>query len=241
MKQFSRRFFVGFVLILLGLVFTLKNLDVFSWEFEYYFLSWPVLLVVVGLIITFASQSKFWGMSIVIVGLIFFTARFYDYSAGEIFRDIWPIFVILLGISIIFDHKRGKKNKNGRCCSAEGFEGGWVDFEDDFLDLSTVFTGYKRRIISQNFKGAKISTIFGGTVLDLTKAKVSPYCVIECDTIFGGTELIIPSAWKVINQTSAMFGGVADERRKSAPLSNEEEVKLTVKGFAMFGGIEIKS
>jgi len=241
MKKYSRRVFVGIALIVLGLLFTLKNLNVFDWEFEYYFLSWPVLLVVVGLIITFTSQSNFWGMSIVIVGAIFFTARFYNYPAGEIFSDIWPVFVILLGLSIIFYRERHKKNKHSKCWEKEGFDEDWVDVNDDFLDLSTTFAGYKRRITSQNFKGAKISTFFGGTELDFSQAKLASNCIIECDTIFGGTELIIPSEWKIINQTSAMFGGVADERRKSAPASDAEEVKLTVKGFALFGGIEIKS
>lgn len=241
MKKYSRRVLVGIALILLGLLFTLKNLDVFGREFEYYFLSYPVLLVAVGLIITFTSQSKFWGMSIVFVGAIFFTARFYGYPAGEIFSDIWPVFVILLGLSIIFDRKRHKKNKHSKCWEEEGFNEDWVEVNDDYLDLSTTFAGYKRKITSQNFRGAKISTIFGGTELDFSQAKLASNCIIECDTIFGGTELIIPSEWKIINQTSAMFGGVADERRKSAPVSDTEEVKLTVKGFALFGGIEIKS
>ena len=238
MHRSNGRLIVGFGLLLVGAIFLLRNLDVFTWEFEYLYLGWPTLLFIIGLIMTISSRGSFVGFSAMIVGAIFFAARYYDYPAGEIFGDIWPVFLILFGLSIMFKHRRGKhkgNHKHDKC------HGEWFDYSDETIDLTSMFGENKRKIISQNFQKAKITTVFGSTELDFRDAKVAPNCIIECDTIFGGTEIIVPSSWQVINQTTALFGGADDSRRKSAPLEGEEPMKLTLKGFAMFGGIEIKS
>ncbi|WKZ70422.1 MAG: DUF5668 domain-containing protein [Melioribacteraceae bacterium] len=234
MKQCNGRLLIGFSLIVVGLAFVLRNLNVFSWEFEYVFLSWPSLVFLIGLVTTISSRGSFWGFSAMIVGAIFITARYYDYPAGEIFSDIWPVFIILLGLSILFQHKK-KKSIEGEKTE------GWVDYADNTLDLSTVFNENKYRITSQNFRTGKTSTLFGSTELDFRDAKLEQNASLYCDTIFGGTELTIPSTWKVINKGSAIFGGSADERRKSAPVNDNEENVITINGFTLFGGIEIKS
>lgn len=234
MQRSNGRLFVGIAIILVGLVFFVKNLDFFSWEIEYYFLSWPTYIFVAGLIITVAARGSFVGFSLMLVGAIFIAARFYDYPAGEIFSDLWPLFLIFFGLSILFRHRKEKKEKQEKVK-------GWSEYSDDTLDISTIFSEDKRRIVSQNFRSAKLTTIFGSTELDFSEAKPAQNCVVNCDTIFGGTELIIPSSWKLINKSSSLFGGTSDERRKSAPVEGEKEFKITVEGFAMFGGIEIKS
>ena len=234
MKHTSGRLFVGLAFILIGLAFVVKNLNLFPWEFEYYFLSWPSLLIVIGLFITITERGSFFGFSLLLVGAIFVTSRYYDYPAGEIFSDLWPLFIIFFGMSILLGHRKGR---HGRSHSGST----WIDYSDDTLDISTFFGENKRRITSQNFSKAKITTSFGSTVLDFTNAKVTSNCNVTCDTVFGGTELIIPSSWMVVNKGTALFGGTGDERRKSAPIEGEEPMKITVNGFTMFGGIEIKS
>lgn len=235
MQRSSGRLFVGLALLLVGAAFLLRNLDVFSWEFEHYYLGWPTWVFIIGLAITISARGSFWGFSIMIVGAIFFAARYYHYPAGEIFADIWPIFLILFGLSIVFGHKKNKSEDSYKS------ENSWVDYSDDTIDLTSIFTENKRKIVSQNFKKAKVTTLFASTEIDLRNAKPAPNCVIECDTIFGGTEIIVPSTWEVINQSTAVFAGTDDDRRKSAPVEGEEKMRITVKGFVMFGGLEIKS
>jgi len=268
MHRSNGRSLVGIILLIIGGFFLLRNLDVFTWEFEHYYLGWPTFIFILGLILTIIHRGSFGGFSLMIVGGVFFFSRYYHYSVGEIFHDIWPVFLILFGLSMLFKHNsfRRRKNKNkftnGSTESFAGSEsnmftrgkdhksnhehqnrshGSWIDYSDDTLDITTMFAENKRRIISQNFRFAKVSTLFGSTELDFTDAKVAPNCVIDCDTLFGGTEIIIPSSWQVINQSTAVFGGADDSRRKSAPVEGEEQMKITVKGSAIFGGIEIKS
>ncbi len=233
MKHSNGRLFVGLILILIGAAFIVKNLDVVPWQVEYYYLSWPTYLILIGLVINLASRGSFFGFALMIVGGIFLVGRVYDYPAGPLFRDLWPIFLILFGLSIILKHRRKKESHSER-------EGEWIEYSEDTLDITTIFSENKRVITSQSFMGAKILTLFGSTELDLTEAKLERSCSINCDTFFGGTEIFVPSDWKVVNKTTAIFAGADDQRRKSGPVEESENTVLTIDGFVMFGGIEIK-
>lgn len=232
MKHSNGRIFIGLLLILLGGIFFVKNIELFPWQIEYYYLSWPSYLILAGLIITIVSRGKFLGPALLLTGGIFLLGRVYDYPASELFGDLWPVFIILFGLSLIFQHR-----SKGACREKSG----WETYEGDTMDISTVFGETKKKIVSQSFMGAKISTLFGATELDLSTAKLARSCSINTDTIFGGTEIIVPSEWKVVNKTTAIFGGWEDQRRKSAPVENSMEHVLTIDGFVMFGGIDIKS
>lgn len=260
MCRSNGRLFIGLGLLLIGAAFLLRNLNVFTWEFEHYYLGWPTIFFLIGLLITISSRGSFFGFSLMAVGVIFFASRYYNYPVGEIFHDLWPVFLILFGLSILFKrhghhHKHyhkidyeqkdkftnennpGFRHREYHRCNSEN----WIDYSDDTLDLTSMFSENKRRIISQNFKRAKVTTLFASTELDFNDAKPAASCIIECDTIFGGTEIIVPSNWQIVNQTTAIFGGADDKRRKSAPVDDEKQMKITIKGFTMFGGIEIKS
>jgi len=55
-KIHRRRNFFGIILIVLGVLFLMGNLNLFSWFRWGYF--WPLILVVVGLIIIFSGRRK---------------------------------------------------------------------------------------------------------------------------------------------------------------------------------------
>ncbi len=232
MKHSKGRIVVGLLLILIGAAFIIKNMDLVPWHIEENYLSWPSYIFLVGLVITFVSRGGFFGPAIMIVGAIFIYGRVYDYPTGEIFETLWPIFLILFGLSIIFEHRKGRDHHKSK--------DGWIEYTDDSLDITTIFGENKRRLTTKNFLGAKTFTMFGATELDLKDAKMGRSCTINSDTLFGGTEIFVPSDWKVVNKTTAIFGGSEDQRRKSAPVAEDESFVLTVDGFCMFGGIEIK-
>lgn len=233
MKNSNGKLLVGIFLLLIGSAFFLRNLDVLPWEFEYIYLGWPTWIFIIGLLITISSRGNFGGISLMIIGAVFFAARFYHYPTDKILSDIWPLFLILFGLSIMFKHRKNN-NSNGKNIDS-------IEYKDDTLDLTSIFSENKRRIVSQNFKKAKVTTLFGATELDFRDAKPAQNCIIECDTIFGGIDIIIPSSWKVRNHTTAIFGGADDSRRKSAPVEDNQEYILTVNGFVLFGGLDIKS
>jgi predicted membrane protein len=103
-----------------------------------------------------------------------------------------------------------------------------------------VFNSIHRVIISDNFRGGNITTLFGGTKLDLTQAKLAPgENVLELTTLFGGANIRVPQNWRVILNVTSIFGGFDDKR--FGHYNNEEtsEGILIIKGVTLFGGGEL--
>lgn len=112
---------------------------------------------------------------------------------------------------------------------------------DEVLEIVSVFGSVKRMVYSKQFKGGEIVSVFGGADVNLLQAGLaSPQVVIESVQIFGGAKLIIPADWSVINESVALFGGVEDKRPPRMQQTASDKV-IILKGFVLFGGIEIKS
>jgi predicted membrane protein len=111
---------------------------------------------------------------------------------------------------------------------------------DDHLDATAVFGGVNRTILSKNFKGGEITTVFGGTEIDFTNADIQGRVIIDITQVFGGTKIIVPANWHVMPDLSAVFAGVDDKRIKHATALNHDKV-LVLKGVSIFAGIEIRS
>ena len=72
--------------------------------------------------------------------------------------------------------------------------------DDDYLRINSVFSGVNRTIVSKDFKGGKVSCVFGGTDIDLTQADIRGEAVLKFEVIFGGVDLIVPPHFIVINE-----------------------------------------
>ena len=92
---------------------------------------------------------------------------------------------------------------------------------------------------SPMMEGGRITSIFGGSEVDLTKAKALPGATIDVLTLFGGSEIRVPADWKIKIEVTAILGGFEDKR---TDLSHDDDAPVVViKGLTMFGGGEIKS
>ena len=53
-----------------------------------------------------------------------------------------------------------------------------MDFSEsskaDYIDYVNIFSGAERQLITDNFKGGKITSIFGGGEVDLTRSSLAP-------------------------------------------------------------------
>jgi hypothetical protein len=112
---------------------------------------------------------------------------------------------------------------------------------EEALEIVAVFGAVKKNIYSKNFKGGEIVSVFGGAEVNLSQANFqTPQIEIESVQIFGGAKLIIPADWTIHNEAVAIFGGIEDKRPQPVAIPIPEKI-LILKGFVMFGGIEIKS
>lgn len=225
-KTFDKRIILGLLILAAGILILGSNLGFIPYSLRELLIDWKMVLIVIGLVVLLASDNKAPGIILIAIGGYFYLPEFFDFRFD--FRDLfWPMILITVGLIFIFRKKYVP--------SAEGDEN-----DTDFIDDLDVFGGGDKIINSQNFKGGKITCVFGGSNINLTPAKLAPGMhSIDVFMVFGGTKLIIPSDWNVKVEVISIFGGFADKRQ---PVSNSNnESKLIIKGFVVFGGGEIKS
>jgi predicted membrane protein len=155
----------------------------------------------------------------------------------HIFRDafdvdmLWPSIFIIIGIIFIFTKRHGWNS-----VASTGITG------DEYIDIVNVFSGGERQIVSENFRGGRISAVFGGTEIDLTKAKLATgRNELEIACVFGGATLIVPDDWNIMIEVTPVLGGFSDSRKLIPGRTVDPTKQLVIKGAVVFGGGEIKS
>lgn len=213
----NKRAITGLILVLIGSLFLLDNLgygiDVPRWVF-----TWPMIFIGIAIINIFTGNFR--------VALIFLTigAFFYlQYFDLVDMRTYWPVFLIIVGLSFLLRNRERRR---------------MTESDENYFDEVSIFGGSEKKFISDNLRGGKVTSIFGGSEIDLRGSKAQEGAVIELFTLFGGTDLFVPSDWKINLDTVTIFGGVSDTRSNIDP---NPICNVKIKGFTMFGGGDIKN
>ena len=111
----------------------------------------------------------------------------------------------------------------------------------DFIDETAIFGGRNISVVTENFQGGKITSIFGGSNINLRYAKPVEGCTIDVATIFGGTKIIVPEDWNVKIEVVSVFGGFEDKRGYSVISRTGTGKIVVIKGTCIFGGGELNS
>jgi predicted membrane protein len=218
------------ILVLVGLFLVMRNTGIFPNFIENVIFSWPMLLVTIGLVITIGSSGgKTSGVIVMAVGAFFLIPHIFRETFDV--NMFWPSIFIIIGIIFIATKRRGWNS-----VSSTGIAG------DDYIDYVNVFSGGERQIVSENFKGGRISAVFGGMELDLTKAKLAPgRNELEIACVFGGATFIVPDDWNISIEVTPVLGGFSDSRKLIPGRIADSSRQLVIKGAVVFGGGEIKS
>ena len=245
------RVWTGLFLLLVGGLLLLKTANVLL--FPAWFFTWPVLLIAIGLFsgLKHRFRGPLW-IILIIIGSFSLADRIDPTLNMD--RYNWPIILIAIGLGFILRPKRFHGRRWGRNrfdqLQAEQAPAS-ATFEDetgkqygsdrrDFIDVTSVFGGVKKNVLTKTFKGGDIVSFMGGSEIDLTQADFTGTVKIDTTNIFGGTKLIVPPNWDVQCDVTAIFGGVDDKRQISGVNVDTNKI-LILDGTCMFGGIEIRS
>ncbi|MCJ7820434.1 MAG: cell wall-active antibiotics response protein [Bacteroidales bacterium] len=230
----SNRFIIGILLVIAGFILILEKTTVLPDPLDHFIdniiFSWQMLLIVIGVITMAGSGNKTPGIVLISVGGFFLIPElFTDYF--ESFNFFWPALFIVIGVVMLVNSRRlGEKIKTYS-----------ADSKADMIDYINVFSGAERQLITDNFMGGKVTSVFGGGEVDLTRSSLAPgNNVIEITCIFGGTTIIVPESWSVIIEVTPILGGFSDGRRLSGEVLIDTSRTLTIRGLVIFGGGEIK-
>ena len=242
----------GIVILAVGAGLLLRKMGV---PLPYWLFRWEMILILVGIVGGVRNQFRDFGWLIpIIIGCIFLSD---DIFPNVNFRGyIWPIGLIALGAVIIFGGRNRKYStaviddyNTSKGSTTGSITTGGTSINDsrdtttdtgDVLDVTAVFGGAKRAIVSKNFLGGEVVSVLGGAEINLANADIQGPVRLESVNVLGGTKLIVPSDWDVQSEVVAIFGGVDDKRNINPAMINPKK-KLILIGTSFLGGLEIKS
>lgn len=234
------KIWIGIILIAIGALLLADNFFFFDFSVQHLIFSWHTVFLVIGLVILNNSRNSVVGIIFVVLGLFGILGYISPFDIRFSFRDYWPILLIIVGFFILF-RKREPNILQNPAGIPESEKNEFQTSSANVLDESSIFNSTNRIIDTDNFRGGKVTTIFGSTKLDLTRASLSPgENTLEITCLFGGCDITIPKTWKVIVNVSAIFGGFEDKRYISMSDVKTDGV-LIIKGTVIFGGGEIIS
>jgi len=221
------RLFVGMVVIALGALALLDNLNILDigdvWSL------WPLLLVAFGLarMLRPAGQPGRWtGTVLFLVGawLMLQNLGLAPVRLGVIF---WPLLIVLLGVRLVWGAvSRGAMHGP----PAEGTAR---------LSAFAMLGGAEHKSNAADFQGGDATSILGGCKIDLRQASVKTGpAVLDVFAMWGGIEILVPTDWGVVVQGTPIMGAFED---KTTPPREGAGPKLVIKGVVIMGGVEIKN
>ncbi|HEX3742582.1 MAG TPA: DUF5668 domain-containing protein [Bryobacteraceae bacterium] len=244
----------GVVLVGIGALFLLDNLHIL--HVSTWFAYWPVILVAVGLVKLVDSQhtgGQIAGGVLMAVGGLFLAD-----NLGYIQVDqLWPLILIALGVFMLWNRVRpghefpqwARRDWHQRRQEWGQRHQHWgqSDFGTDASSLGghklrevNVFTGTRRVITDQDFRGGKVDCVFGGITLDLRGAEIAGgQAVLHISAVYGGAVVLIPAHWDLAIRGGGFFGGYSDQTVH--PPRTPGTKRLIAKGGAVFGGVTFKN
>lgn len=242
----NNKILIGLLLIAGGVLLFINKTDntiLPNWMF-----TWPILVILIGFIIGIQHNFRnfFW---IILVGWGAYSLLDMQMPELHLKNYTAPIILVFIGLFFLFRRSRASK----KIWHEDRWNKKWNDFDvevkpltgeiaqtenGEYIDITMIFSGSKKVVLSKNFKGGDITCFMGGTEVDLMQADIQDRAVIDATAVFGGIKLIVPSNWEVKLENTAAFGSVEDKRRVKNSAGDSIK-QLIITGTAVFGGIEI--
>ena len=215
----------GFFSLLLGLFLILLGASALLRSFGFPIIDsilhtfWP--LFIIGFAVSrFMVRDIKGGIIMGVVGIVA-QLNMLGYTDIDYWALLFPLILIMIGSSIIMKGlSLPRKNSN-------------------VLADTTIFGGLEKVITDQEFASGSFVALFGATMVDFKNAKfLNNEAVLDVLIAFGGAEIKVNDDVKVEMELTAIFGGSSDKRTINADKSTSQTLK--VKGYVLFGAIEVK-
>lgn len=233
----TARILIGVGLILLGVLYFLKEVDIIGEQLNHVIFSLPTGVLVIGIILFVNSRRKSLAYLLIALGSAGMIIKSFDLDYSDF---IVPVILLSLGFYIIYRHVEKQREVELKS-DADSLRDQYRS-EYDVLEEVSVFGGNKKIINSKNFRGGNITIIFGGSEIFLRDCELSDgENVLDLFVIFGGCDLTVPSNWNVKIDVVSLFGGFSSKRYNYSKSDDVDENKtLVIKGLVLFGGGEMK-
>ncbi len=215
-----KHIFWGLVLIAVGVVFALNALEITN--IKIFFKGWWTLLIIIPSLVNLFVEGRDDAIGNIIgiligVFLLLGVRNIIDFDI--ILKLIFPIILVLVGLSLLFKNTIKKVNIPKSNNTREYF----ATFSSQNIDGGATFTG------------ADVNAVFGNLELDCRDSRIKKDSVINSSSIFGKVTVIVPENYQVIVKSVSIFGSVNNKCNKN---DGSKEI-LYIECLCLFGGIDI--
>lgn len=223
----------GILLLVAGFLLLMDRSGLIPFSISHIILSWPMILIAVGIMKLFKSRNSTSGVILLIVGAFFLLPRIF-FLPADFHRNFWPLILIVAGVVMLLSHNKHRP-----------VFGPKVEKQitnENYFNVTAFMGGGERIVTSQNLEGGKVECFMGGAEISLVNATLSQgKNIIDISIMFGGVTFIVPADWTVHSEVNAVLGGYTDNRTLIATPSSQPDKTIYIKGSVMFGGCEVKS
>lgn len=232
----AHAFRFAFCVLFVGILTLLSRL--LNWDVSFWSILWPSFILFTGLNFNKKRVSMF-DLACILFGGYFLVSNlgvWYIQLASEL---IFPICVVLFGLSLLIDALRKpkktkfritKRGKNSEKTKARG-ENGPKHFS---CDVS--FGELTHRVSVPYLERGEADVSFGTLIVDLSDVEsVAPGCKINADCSFGELRLLVPARFRVECESDTTFG---DVHIHGHPAEDADGI-ISLNADASFGSIAV--
>ena len=225
----------GLVFVAVGIIFGGNALNI--WDIDVFFPGWWTLFLIIPGLVSMVRYGFNWGSGVlVILGLILLFDALDIISSDIMWKLVFPLILVIIGISILTSFFRSGTKKNIE--DEEYTKSKSYKYDSTQYPRYTAILGggdYKNN--TEDLKGVVAEAILGGLEIDLRDAKITEDIVLELTAVLGGIDIYIPDDVRVeIISGVPVLGGFEHKINRNALSGPKVRIKYT----EVLGGIEIK-
>ena len=225
----------GLLFVAVGIIFGGNALNI--WHVDVFFPGWWTLFLIIPGLISMVRYGFNWGSGIlVIIGLVLMFDALDIIDDVIVWKLIFPLVLVAVGISIIASFFRGGTKKNIEADEYSKSKSYKYD-STQYPRYTAILGGGDYKNNTEDLKGIVAEAILGGLSIDLRDAKITEDIVLELTAVLGGIDIFIPDNVRVeIISGVPVLGGFEHKINRNAISGPKVRIKYT----AVLGGIEVK-
>jgi hypothetical protein len=235
---------VGSLLIAVGVLVALDRTGVVVWTNRRNL--WPIIFIAIGLAqLAYTYDSRPRRGFVFLLGGIWLLLNELNVMR---FSNSWPLLLVAIGVTMAWDgwspgrqlspEERQLRERRQRELTPLVVIGllvaslligdrarGMVQTSDssDKVHVFAVLGGNRHVSVAHAFRGADLTTVMGGAVLDLRNTSIEPgqEASVDVFALMGGVTLYIPKDWVIDARALSVMGRIEDRRTGGSPRDDQ--------------------
>lgn len=209
---------IVFSVILLGNLFAFWFIDIFSngW--------WTLFILIPAIVMFMINKYSVGNLILMIVGLVLLIFCRGFFSLRYIIELLLSLVVLGIGVKLIIGNFCDKSKEESKISNQA------------LVSYNGIFCSFDEKCLQENFKGARINSIFGSINLDLKDVKITKNVKINIFCLFGKVNIKVPNDINVEVSGNNIFSNIQNKVQKH----NNRASIISINSTCLFGNLKIK-